>query len=93
MLLDVNVVFGAYLVLKFFYYTSRQLSGYWPLHGVIIVVLIERIDKNDQILDVLRITLQHNMRVILWTLFAWISIWIFGLLTNRFFMADNKPFY
>ena len=55
MLLDVNVVCGAYLVLKFFYYAGKQLSGYWKLYYVIIVVFIERVDKNDQIRDVLAI--------------------------------------
>lgn len=67
-LLDVDVVFGAYLVLKFFYYAGKQLSAYQKLYLVIIVVLIERIDKSDQIRDVLAIAFQYNMRVSLWTL-------------------------
>jgi hypothetical protein len=57
---------------------------------VVFVVLIERVNKNEQIRDVFAITFKNDMRVILWTFIALISSWIFRLANKQILNGRNK---
>ena len=57
---------------------------------MVIVVLIERVNKNEQIRDVFAIAFKNDMRVILWTLFALISSWISRLAHKQILNGRQK---
>ena len=57
---------------------------------MVIVVLIERVNKNEQIRNVFAIAFKNDMRVILWTLFTLISSWIFRLAHKKILKGRYK---